>query len=825
MSWRRPAWVALGLLVGANGSIAHASVWPSAASRVARELHSEESSRRVDAVRELAPLALPYRVQLLPQALASPDVAVRVAAAAIAAHSLPERHLALILPWLSAEPLPLRLAAVRFIAATRLGARTTRELTRALADPEPEVRATAARAFGRAAVAEAVMVLLGRISDPDETVQIAILEALQELRDPRAVVPLAARLSAPQHAIRIGAARALVAIQSPSAEPALIGALTDQDAEVRRLAALGLGRLGAPSATSGVTRCLSDEDADVRRQCALSLLLLPGDGARVLVSLLADSTRVAHWPTVLDAVARAPEPQRVRVLGSLDDSLAPEVGSAVLRVLARTRTPGATELAVDWRRRSRLSLADAVEVAGLACDPKGLSLALEGLGDRAPALRRRARAATVAILSQSRGDGRAVEPLADALAIEPNATARRELVKALGLTRSPRALPALLALLPADNPESASAIAGALGSALGGLGASAGGVPRELIHEAEHALLTMLARPDGVVASTAAWALREGATSGAAAPIFESLDRGLVQREHALVALAGAARGLDDPALIQRITARASETRGQSQQQWLEVLLALPAPRWSVLSDTLAPASLLTVAERLGSRPDSAATLRALMGHRDARVAAAAAWSLGSVGVVGDARQLARAAQSQSPAVATNAMAGLVRLALRTGGVDSGEICSGLSHLTPLVRANALAGVRLLGASCSAPLAPYLQDPSAAVREQAARLLLAQPTSAEGERWLAACRFAERSPRVSLVCHQGPEPQWLAAAFHPGGPLRLQATGPHAHPGRSLVLLMGSGLRRIAILDRNAHVYEPDAPPGVVLLEPAPAAL
>jgi len=171
-----------------------------------------------------------------------------------------------------------------------------------LADPDPEVRATALGALvrmGRATPADAVAALedpdplarrraceLGAalpgapfarfLGDADEMVVEAACFAVGEARDPLAVPALVRIASAHADALcRESAVAALGAIGELEGLPAVIAALDDKP-QIRRRAVSALAAIDSPESESALRRCLKDRDWQVR-QAAEDVLGITAD--------------------------------------------------------------------------------------------------------------------------------------------------------------------------------------------------------------------------------------------------------------------------------------------------------------------------------------------------------------------------------------------------------------------------------------------------------------------------------------------------------------------------------------------------------------------
>lgn len=128
------------------------------------------------------------------------------------------------------------------IAGARRGDREVAHavLGRGLSDPEPSVRAEAARTIGRRADgAELSAALMGALGDSDPATRAAAARSLGVLRASGAKADLAPRLSDADTEVRLEALRALGRIDAQwlAARPELARLEQDADSRIRRLAA------------------------------------------------------------------------------------------------------------------------------------------------------------------------------------------------------------------------------------------------------------------------------------------------------------------------------------------------------------------------------------------------------------------------------------------------------------------------------------------------------------------------------------------------------------------------------------------------------------
>ncbi len=117
-------------------------------------------------------------------------------------------------------------------------------LRHALRNPNPAVRAIAARMIAALREEADLSGLVKALEDPDETVRLAVVHALGEIGVPAAVEWLVHVMTSGDETLQVEAARAL-ARQGEEGYKVLREALQDEDLMVRRAAAYGLGEIEA----------------------------------------------------------------------------------------------------------------------------------------------------------------------------------------------------------------------------------------------------------------------------------------------------------------------------------------------------------------------------------------------------------------------------------------------------------------------------------------------------------------------------------------------------------------------------------------------------
>jgi len=792
---------------------ANASIWPSAAARVERDLAHEDPEQRRRAAEAIAELPRPAARRLLDVALADPSADVRLAAVDVAVRLRAERLGSRLAGFLSDPDSRIRLSAAEALGARpdplALGA-----LGRASSDADAAVRAAVARALGASLRAEAVVPLLGRLDDPVPEVRRQVVSALGRLRDPRAVIPLLAKVEDPAGAVRRAVARALGALGDPRAVGALVLVLRDSDEAVRIAAVEAVGRLGDASAASSVIAVLDDPAEAVRAAAvrALGRLGTPESTAAIVAEL----GRPTADPAVLIAALRL---SRERALPALRACVEAHGGFRAADGCALSL--GALGDASDVPRlrvaleRGEVSPRAALDGLGLLGSTEAIPIVLERISDPDAAVRRSARVALVPLLDPSRPDGRAVDPLVRALRARGRSLGERTaLLALLGRTGAPRAGAALSDVAKsATSPELVRAALDALG-AIGPAGFDA-------------VLLDGLDHEDGAVRAAAALALRRAGSASVAGALLDRLERAAGQDHGALsLALPGVMARSSDRALVGRVSRVLATSRGRDRDGLIEALgEGGPAALDALVGLAGSPeaADRAKVAEVLAGRLDGVKTLRLLAVDRDAATRAAAVWSLGSAGGAADGSALAARLDDQDLAVAANAAGALGRLARRTGVAIAPWLCPALTHPWKGVRANALAALALARASCDVAVVAELlaRDESAAVRTAAARFLAGKSDKAARDA-LVRCADEDESAGVATVC-AGPAP--APSGREEGVLVVVVPTGESEPvPRAPFALRFADGVHRLGVADRRGALFERRAPAGSLELLPLTSA-
>lgn len=262
-----------------------------------------------------------------------------------------------------------------------------------------------------------------------------VADLLTKIHDVRAVGPLVSVLGVGENGIGTTAADALIGIGRPAVD-ALLVAVTSHDALVRRHAARALGGIKDERAVESLLAALMDENVDVRRQALQAVASFDDD--RVLDALL---FALSDSGLRIEAGLLLGERKDVRALPYLMEALRgsdPDHAAAARRVLILIGEPAVNELITVLRDRNPEYPEREVK---RELERRKVQFMECGNGPQPPILDPR-RLAAIAL--GEIGDGRAVEPLTEALA-DQNLALRADAVRALAKLGQP----------PVERPEDA----------------------------------------------------------------------------------------------------------------------------------------------------------------------------------------------------------------------------------------------------------------------------------------------------------------------------------------------------------------------------------
>jgi HEAT repeat protein len=318
-------------------------------------------------------------------------------------------------------------------------------------------------------------------------------------------------------------------------------------------------------------------------------------------------------------------------------------------------------------RRGILPVPAALHALASAGGDADVPIVLEFITDASPLVRAEALSAALSLLDPSRPDGRAVEPLADALrSVRPTAPERARIARLLGRTGAPRAAPLLVDLAHAKEP----ALRVAALEALGTLGPAGGA-------QAEDTLLDAMTSVDPSVRLPAAVALSESGSARARDVLLDRLtaDEGF-DRAALLTALGGTLARVPSDGSVERLASQLAVAAGPERDALIEAIgLASIGSAVRALAESgrsVEPADRRAAAVMSAAHPGDAAAAaiaRGLLDDHDASVRAQAAWALGAVGEASDIAALERVARGADFDCAANAVAAIGRILARRPAV------------------------------------------------------------------------------------------------------------------------------------------------------------
>ncbi|MCB9536007.1 MAG: HEAT repeat domain-containing protein [Myxococcales bacterium] len=171
---------------------------------------------------------------------------------------------------------PQRAAAARVLGFLRLAAHAPALRAALATDAAAEARAEAARALGRLGDAASMPLLIEALAAPVACLRHAAAQALARLPTDEAAAVLHGRLDDPDPEVRAAAARGLAIVSPGDALVPLCATLAnDADPGVRVTAAVALGQLGGEAARAALQRATADPHPEVRDRARAALTQSP----------------------------------------------------------------------------------------------------------------------------------------------------------------------------------------------------------------------------------------------------------------------------------------------------------------------------------------------------------------------------------------------------------------------------------------------------------------------------------------------------------------------------------------------------------------------
>lgn len=238
-----------------------------------------------------------------------------------------------------------------------LGREAVEVLTARGADPDPEVRAVAAKAWGDLGNRAAIPRLKRALADNNADVRIAAAAGLQKLGDVQGLVALidetkpiqSGAASSPAEELKRMArdaarARATLKLGETAGDAgveALKNLLADPSGEVRDAAAVALARLGQGSADQFL-EAMKDPDEGVRASAARALGQIGRDGVDLLKKALASDASASVRAEAAYSLGSFSDPASTPLLAAALADKSGRVRFAAARALAKRSEPSST---------------------------------------------------------------------------------------------------------------------------------------------------------------------------------------------------------------------------------------------------------------------------------------------------------------------------------------------------------------------------------------------------------------------------------------------------------------------------------------------------
>ncbi len=324
-----------------------------------------------------------------------------------------------------------------------LGREAVAILAARASDPDPEVRAFAAAAWGDLGNRAAIPTLKRALADDNADVRFAAAASLQKLGDVQGLVALIDETKAvssgptasPAEELRRMArdaarARAVLKLGETGRDAsvdALKNALADPSGEVRDAAAVALARLGQGDAAQFVN-ALKDPDEGVRASAAHSLGLIGRDGHDELKKALSSDPSVSVRAEAAFALGAFSDPPSGALLAAALSDKSGRVRLAAARALARRDEPASTAALKKLFDQSPPPELTLVALAALVKRGVDADLGLAGLtlGQKDPDLKS---LAVTALAASGKPDAR--DMLASAMRSDPDPRIRAQAAAAM----------------------------------------------------------------------------------------------------------------------------------------------------------------------------------------------------------------------------------------------------------------------------------------------------------------------------------------------------------------------------------------------------------
>ena len=738
MRWPTLLLLGLGLTGTPKNATAQGFHWIGQVERDAEGLDSKDPQDRIQSIQRLSQYSIGSTKKFLTEAVEDQNSSVKAAAGRTLAKGKLVEFLPIAKKWLSNPSIELRQAGADMLGSFGR-AETLPALIRSLSDPDDGVRLRIVDAIVQIGTKRAVVPLIGRLEDKNPAIRSAAVTALAAIGDRRAVVPLVGLFDDPSSNVRTGAIRAVGTLDDDSAVPALVRLLRDPSDPIRGNAASALGTLGSARAVDALLRSMEQGTTTFRSIVIFSLGQIVAKGTSSLNTdrIIAALLRALESQRLHGAAEQALEVAGKAAVPALSERLRNSRGTtltSLVKILGKSGDSRATPSLVDELDRGRVDKRIVLNAIEAAADRRALVPALSLLSDPDPELRYAAIRSVRRLLSPegkvldliytslNDSDPRVVALAAEQLGKNRFKQADKKLIGlfttstdlniirssayALGEIRSKRAIAHLSKALSSSNERVRPVIADAL-----------------LTIGTEKALEAL---------SLAA----EKGTSGSRADAIFAMG-GIVAQKPRKRWSAFFEEMVARPGTAQRVAAlQALGAFGGNRAAPKSLKNAA-----SSANNDLRTAALLSIAEYRGG----AAPLVAALKSNQERISAAAALGLAN------RRKLTKSAAAalrrslvQGHSSAVNASASLVR----HGAVSAKKLTGMLSHPHPLVRTNAMFGLRHKKETRPSFVRLMMDDPSPLVRAMAARVLRAPVHKEFAKKHLAKALATEKNSSV-----------------------------------------------------------------------------
>jgi HEAT repeat protein len=329
---------------------------------------------------------------------------------------------------------------------------TKKVFLKAVRDPDPNIRGTAALALAQSYPSQAIPYLIASLPEGDQTIRTAAITKLWQLNAKAAVEPLIMLLNDPNRSIRQAAIHALGQLRDPRAIEPILTQVGDADPNTMLAIGNALSRINDPRAVEPLLLLLDRNDIQGKDTIIRTLGYLKD---RRAVGLLIPLARQGNFDAIR-ALGEIGDPRAIEPLMKQlqrTDKTSPWANTAL--ALGRLHADQATRLIADHLKNEtdQMALKTAADALGLIGTPEALAPLL-GLAEDE---RWQVRQCAVRALGGFKDD-RAYQAIVTALRLD-NEWVRETAASALGEMADPRGVtPLLTAVCDAEDQVACAAI-------------------------------------------------------------------------------------------------------------------------------------------------------------------------------------------------------------------------------------------------------------------------------------------------------------------------------------------------------------------------------